>query len=177
MCSSDVVVGLYADALRTLGRDAAAERVLDLGAGNGIGGEVLRDRGVGHVVGLDIEPEARAAALRDRPGTYDDYLVADLAEEPGTIAALGTRDLTALLAVSAIGAGHIPMALLADTIEGVLAPGGLFGFAVAEELLPDFHDAFFARVRAEELGRREYRHRLTADGGEHRATAVVARLA
>lgn len=46
VCSSRVVCGLYADALATLGRPAAGERVLDLGAGNGIGGEQLR-RGSG----------------------------------------------------------------------------------------------------------------------------------
>ena len=55
-------------------------RVLDLGAGNGIVGQRLRERGVEHVLGIDILPEAAAAAERDRRGVYDDYVVADLLE-------------------------------------------------------------------------------------------------
>ena len=173
MRSAEEVVGLYAGAIARDGGVAADERVLDLGAGNGIGGELLRAAGVGSVVGLDLEPVAREAALRDRPGVYDDYLVADLGADPD---ALAGRQFTAVVAVSAIGAGHIPMAVLADTITGQLGRGGLFAFAVNDELLPDFHDAFFARVDAERLGSSEYIHRRGADGRDRPATAVVARL-
>ena len=64
--------------------DAAREngnelRVLDLGAGNGMMGEVIRNIGAARVVGADIIPEARDAAYRDRPTVYDDYYVADFA--------------------------------------------------------------------------------------------------
>lgn len=174
MRTSEEVVGLYGAALEALARPPVAERVFDLGAGNGIGGERLRALGVGLVVGLDLEPAAREAAERDRPGVYDDYVIADLGADPAARAALREHAFTALLAVSAIGAGHIPLELLADTVEEVLEPGGLFGFAVSDDLLPGFHEAFFGRVGARLLGVSEYVHRRQVDGSEQRATAVVA---
>ena len=182
------VVRLYAETLSALGRPAAAERVFDLGAGNGAGGQELRGLGIGGVVGLDLEPAARAAALRDRPGAYDDFLVGDLggfsAEE---LVALRAHGFTAVLALAAIGVGHIPPAVL-DRALGLLEPGGLFGFAVTPALLPGSEDeagaasgypAFFAELfgdRAEELARHAYVHRLQTDGTPHHAVALVGRL-
>lgn len=177
MSSADVVVGLYADALRELDRPGAEERVFDLGAGNGIGGEVLRrEVEPASVVGLDLEPAAREAAERDRPGAYDEYLIADLAASPGILEELRAHDFSALVAVSAIGEGHIPLELLANTIHRLLRPGGLFAFAVFDELLPEFHEEFFVRVDADRLGEHSYDHRRQADGTSHSAVAVVARL-
>lgn len=177
MRSADVVVGLYAAALKELGRPGARERVFDLGAGNGIGGEVLRrEVGAETVVGLDLEPVAREAAERDRPGAYDEYLVADLQTSPETLEKLSAHDFSALVAVSAIGEGHIPLELLAKTIQQVLRPGGLFAFAVFDGLLPAFLDEFFARVDAERLGEHSYDHRRQPDGTPLPATAIVARL-
>jgi predicted TPR repeat methyltransferase len=177
MCSADVIAGLYCDALEDLGRAPGDERVFDLGAGNGIGGEVLRrEIGPERLVALDIEPTARDAAQRDREGVYDEYVVADLGADPDALERLRAERFSALMAVSAIGQGHIPLGVLADTIEALLPPGGLFAFAVFEGLLPAFHEEFFARVAAERLGERTYVHRRTADGGEVPATAIVARL-
>lgn len=177
MCSAEVVVGLYAEALRALGRPGAGERVFDFGAGSGIGGELLRrEVGAAGVVGLDLEPAAREAAERDHPGVYDDFLVADLSASPETWAVLAARSFTALVAVSAIGEGHIPLELLRDAVHGLVPADGLFAFAVAEELAEAFLDAFFAQVDAERLDSREYVHRRQTDGSPHRATAVVARL-
>lgn len=175
MRSADVVVGLYADALRTLDRTAADERVLDLGAGTGIGGTLLRELGVGQVTALDVEPAAADAAARDRPGVYDAFLVADLGASPETLEALAADRPTALLAISAIGAGHIALELLAETVTRVLRPGGLFGFAVAAELLPAFFEEFFALVDADRLYEHAYVHRRRTDGSAHEATAVLAR--
>jgi len=79
MSSSHRVVGWLLEALSQVGRQPADERVVDLGAGNGLGGEELRRVGVRRIVGIDLEPEARRAAHRDRLGVYDDYLVSDLA--------------------------------------------------------------------------------------------------
>lgn len=175
MGSAEVVVGLYAEALRETGRVPGCERVLDFGAGSGIGGALLRQAaGAGAVVGLDLEPEARNAAERDRPGVYDDFLVADLAADPACLDDLAAQNFTAVVAISAIGAGHIPLELLADTTERLLPPGGLLAFAVAEELLPAFFTDFFGRVDAERLGERSYVHRRRTDGSPHAASAVVA---
>ena len=61
---------------------AAKLRVLDVGAGNGMVGEELDRMGARHIVGVDIIPEAKEAAERDRPGVYDDYFVVDLTDVP-----------------------------------------------------------------------------------------------
>jgi SAM-dependent methyltransferase len=188
MCSTQRVVGLYAGVLARLDRPPAAERVLDLGAGNGIGGEKLRRIGVGRIFGLDLEPQARVAARRDRPGVYDDYLVGDLAELPAAkLAALPAFEPTAVLALSALGPGHAPPAVL-DRALGLLPAGGLFGFAVTPTLLagsddpggratgyPEFLRELFAD-RADELARDAYVHRLRTDGSDDLAVAFVGRL-
>lgn len=189
MSTVGVVVELYVDAVAAAGLDPAAQRVLDLGAGNGAAGAALRDAGVGHVVGLDLEPEAREAARRDRPGAYDDYLVGDLAAwTEDELAALRERRFTAMVAVAALGIGHVPPAVLQRAIDAV-DPGGLFAFAVLPPLLPgsddeagratgypDFLDALF-RDGAEQLARREYVHRRTADGAPQDAIAFAGRRA
>lgn len=174
MCSADVVVGLYGEAL---GRDGAGEVVFDFGAGSGIGGELLRrEVGVGTVIGLDLEPVAREAIERDRPGTYDEYYVEDLSATPAAFGFIAAHDFTALVAVSAVGAATSPSSCWPTRSTASSPPGGLFAFAVFEELVPEFFDDFFARVDAERLGASEYVHRQQADGSAHAATAVVAQL-
>jgi SAM-dependent methyltransferase len=188
MCSAAEVVGLYGEALTGEGLGPGEQRVLDLGAGNGIGGEELRALGVAHVVGLDLEPAARDAAGRDRPGVYDDFLVGDLgAWSADELADLERRRFTALLAVAAVGAGHVPPATLRRALD-LLEPGGLFGFAVTPALLPGSDDAagratgypdFLTGLladEADELGRRTYVHRRQTDGTPHDAVALVGRL-
>ncbi len=189
MSTVGVVVELYVEAVAAEGLDPAGQRVLDIGAGNGVAGAALRDAGIGHVVGLDLEPAARDAARRDRPGVYDDYLVGDLAAwTPEQLAALRERRLTAMVAVAALGVGHVPPAVLERAIEAA-EPGGLFAFAVLPALLPgsedeagratdypDFLDALF-RDGADQLARRDYVHRHTAAGEPQDAVAFAGRRA
>jgi SAM-dependent methyltransferase len=77
-CSPRVVCGMLRAELDRAGVDPSTLRVLDLGAGNGIVGAELRSAGVSRIVGVDIIPEAREAALRDRPDVYEDYHVVDM---------------------------------------------------------------------------------------------------
>ncbi|MGI8807872.1 MAG: class I SAM-dependent DNA methyltransferase [Acidimicrobiales bacterium] len=188
MCTAARVVGLYAEALRQLRRQTADERVVDLGAGNGLGGEELRRIGIGRVVGVDIEPAAREAALRDRPGAYDHYIVGDLASLPaGELASVAAMEPTAVLALSALGPGHAPPTVL-DTALGLLATGGVFAFAVTPALLPGREDAADQSTgypellselfdhRADLLARHEYVHRRQTDGSDHLAVAFVGRM-
>ena len=183
MRSTFEVVRLFGEALRGLDMDPAEQRVLDLGAGNGVGGEALRALGVGSVLGVDLEPAARAAAARDRPGVYEDFVVADLARDADQFA---HRGLTAVVALSAIGPGHVPPVALKRTL-GLLEPGGLYAFAVMPALLPGSEDEvgratgypdYLAELlaRSEELAREAYVHRRQADGSPHEAVALVGRV-
>ena len=43
-------------------------------------GEQLAAVGIDSIVGLDLLPEARDAALRDRPGLYEDYFAGDVTD-------------------------------------------------------------------------------------------------
>lgn len=183
MRSTFEVVRLFGAALDRLGVDPAAQRVLDMGAGNGIGGEALCALGVGSVIAVDLEPEARAAAARDRPGVYDDYVIADLSAGADGLAG---RGLTAVVALSAIGPGHVPPAALRHALS-LLEPGGLFAFAVMPALLPGSRDEvgrgtgypeYLAGLlgKSEELVREAYVHRRQANGSPHEAVALVGRL-
>lgn len=64
-----------------------AVRALDLAVGNGLSADPLLAVGVLVLVGIDLIPEARDAALRDRPGAYAEYVVGDVGE-PGLVASL-----------------------------------------------------------------------------------------
>ena len=66
--SPEVVASRLAAAIDHAGQSIEVQRVLDLGAGNGIVADELKRRGVARLVGLDIIPEARDAAARARPG-------------------------------------------------------------------------------------------------------------
>ena len=183
MRSTFEVARLFGEALRRLDLDPAAQCVLDVGAGNGIGGEALRALGIGSVIATDLEPGARKASERDRPGVYEDYLVADLALGTGGFTSLG---LTAVVAMSAIGPGHVPPEALRQALD-LLGPGGLYAFAVMPALLPGSDDEsglatgypeYLAELLAntEELARAAYVHRRQADGSPHEAVALVGRI-
>jgi len=188
MGTAERVVGFYAEALRRLGRHPGDERVVDLGAGNGLGGEQLRRIGVNRIVGIDLEPEARNAAHRDHPGVYDDYLVGDLTTMSGSeIDRLTGLRPTAVLALSALGPGHAPPAVI-DRACGLMPEAGLFAFAVMPTLLPGSDDPLGQRTgypeflaelfthRADELARHDYVHRQRTDGTDDLAVALVGQL-
>jgi SAM-dependent methyltransferase len=188
MRSSTEVVGLFGRALEDLGLPPTEQRVLDFGAGNGLGGAELRALGVGHLVGLDLEPQAREAARRDHPGVYDDFRVGDLSAWSAREAAeLAAHRFTAVVALSALGPGHAPPQVL-DRALGLLEPGGLFAFAVTPTLLPGSDDPAgratgypgfldeLLRHRARELGRHAYVHRRRTDGSDDLGVALAGRL-
>lgn len=187
MRSTAEVVELYAAQLAADGRDPARERVIDFGAGNGIGGVALRALGVGHLVGVDLEPMARVAATRDRPDVYDEYFVGDLGSwSEGQLDALRAQGPTAMLALSAVGVGHIPPHVLQRAID-VLPAGGIYGFAVTPTLLPGSDDPRglssgfpdYLRVlqhETEQLAESSYVHRVRTDGTQEGAVAFLGRV-
>ena len=110
-----------------LGWDRADVRVLDIAAGNGVSGEALKAAGLHPVLGTDIVASAREAALRDRPGLYDQYLTLDLLaltdDERAAISALGANALSCVAPVGEHGSELPPPVLV--TAASLLAPDAL----------------------------------------------------
>jgi hypothetical protein len=181
--SPERVASMLAGARRMLGHAQQQPlRVLDLGAGNGVSGEALARHGLRPVVAIDIQPAARAAALRDRPHTYDTYLTADLlsltASQRRAIRALMPG---ALACVGAIGLDHVPPAALPAALE-LLTDDSLLAYTVAAERAGTDGKEISTRLLAiadqwliEELARERYRHRVTVTGRPIWWEAVIVR--
>jgi SAM-dependent methyltransferase len=174
---------LFIDALAGTREAPADVRVLDLGAGNGIMAEELAAVGVPHAVGVDILPEAQAAAERDRPGLYADYLVADLtALDAADSRTLADHRLNALTVVAALGFGDIPPAAFATAYDHI-ADGGWVVLTIKDAFLAEDDTSGFARMIADglasgalEVVRRErFRHRLATDASPLVYEGIVAR--
>ncbi len=158
-------------------------RVLDLGAGNGIVGERLRQAGVDRVVGLDILPEAAAAAERDRPEVYADYVVADLTEPDGaTMERIRRHEPNALVTVAALGFGDIPPAAFRTAFNAIGTPGWL-ALTIKEDFLDVEDGSGFSRLLHEmmaggilhEQARLRIRHRVSVAGEPLFYVGLVAR--
>ena len=125
--------------------------VLEIGAGSGVFGEHLANFGVGKLTGLDIEPLAKSAAFRDRPGLYDDYLVLDLTNlTPVQSEMLLGKHFNCVAVAAATGWGnHIPVAGFQSAFDHLM-PNGLFVYHVKRDknekaLDCKFHDSCFHR--------------------------------
>jgi len=170
--SPTVVTDLLLRAIRAAGEDPAALRVLDLGAGNGMVGEALRERGFEDVVGVDIVPEAGEAVVRDRPGVYSAYHVCDLlSPSEETRCELAAGEFGAMTSVAALGFGDVPPAVFGAAFD-LVGDGGWVGFNIKEDFLTDTDPSGFSAYlrgllaggRLEERGHRRYRHRLDVRG-------------
>ncbi len=159
-------------------------RVLDLGAGNGMMAEKLRNLGVARIVGVDILPEARDAAYRDRPTAYDDYVVADFTK----LSDERREELTewrfdCLTSVAALGFGDIPPKAFFTAMK-FLRTDGWVAFNIKETFLDHSDDTGFSRFIRElifseyldvyQLER--YTHRLSMEGVPLKYFALVGRL-
>jgi predicted TPR repeat methyltransferase len=159
-------------ALARLSLDPSQVLVLDIGAGTGVVGELLRGAGVGDVVGLDVLAAAREACLRDRPGIYRDYLVGDLAEPgPHLLSRLRQHDPGAMIAAGAFGGTHVPPAALVNAIA-LLPAGAPVVFTIDERWMQTDEPGGFrtpvaeliASRRLTLLERSRFAHRVTTTG-------------
>jgi hypothetical protein len=181
-----VIAGMLSGAADRLGWARPHLRVLDLAAGNGVSGEALAAEGLTAALGTDIEPAAREAALRDRPGLYDEYLTLDLlALTDGQRAAIERARADALCCVAPVGdaGGQLPAAALAAAVR-LLAPDALIAYmhdpqsgAGYDDVAREWTGALGSGVRAEELERRRYVHRRTVNGAPYEMDGVVWRTA
>jgi hypothetical protein len=182
-CSSpQVVCDLLGTELHDSGVDPAALTALDFGAGNGMVAEQLVDLGIDSIVGIDLLPEARDAALRDRPGIYDDYLALDLGElTRSERAELEGHDFELMTCVAALGFGDVPPFVFAEAFNLVSSPGWI-AFNLRERFLDDDDPAGFGRfIRRmldegvlEERARMSYTHRISITGEPLTYLALVA---
>lgn len=181
--SPRVVAELLREQLDAAGVDPATLTALDFGAGNGLVGERLDDLGIGSIVGVDLLDEARDAALRDRPGVYDDYVALDLTAMTRTErATLEGHRFDALSCVAALGFGDVPPVAFAEALN-VVSDGGWVAFNVRdrffEERDPTGFGGFLRRLLRdgvlEERARLRYAHRLSVDGEALHYLAIVAR--
>jgi len=183
--SPKVLTELLTDTMAETGVDPGTVDALDIGAGNGMVGEELVNRGVRSVVGVDIIEEAAEAAERDRPDVYDDYFVADLTDlPPDAKRALADRGFSCMTTCAALGFGDIPPLAFAIALN-LLADDAWVAFTIKDRFLDgaEEEESGFATLvnrlcdegRLEVLAKRKYRHRLAVDGTELHYLAVVAR--
>jgi len=119
-------------------------RVLDVGAGNGMVGEALQTLGTRNIVGIDVIPEAKEAADRDRPWVYNDYLVADLTQLTGEqMQRLRDHDFNSMTTVAALGFGDIPPEAF-GTAYNLVNDGGWIAFNIKEDFLRETDCSGFA---------------------------------
>jgi hypothetical protein len=181
--SHDRLSQMLADALAEHGESINDLRMLELGAGNGVVGEKMRARGVQALAGLDISAVAREAALRDRPGVYDDYHVLDLTSlDEAQSKRLRAYRPNCLLAVASLGFGDIPPQALTAAIN-LVAAGGWVAMNVKHEFVanasPDSYGALLRGLVAngmlEICSYHIYTHRMSVDGRRLHYAALVSR--
>ncbi len=157
-------------------------RVLDLGAGNGMMGDVVKKYGVARLVGVDIIPEARDACYRDRPGIYDDYHVADFTNLNAELKEeLEDWSFDCLTTVAALGFGDIPLSAFFQGLQFVQT-GGWVAFNIKETFLDKSDMSGFSRFVRELIFSKyldiyhleRYRHRLSIEGSPLYYFALVA---
>ncbi len=158
--SPAVIAGMLGGAADRLRWDRAGLRVLDVAAGNGVSGEALAAEGLVPVIGTDIVPAARAAALRDRPGLYERYVILDLLhvsdEAADDVRAAGLLAADALIAYM-----YDPRVEAQDPVTPALWALQPSGASVVEAL---------------KLARRQYVHRQTVNGLPYEMIGVVWRV-
>jgi hypothetical protein len=184
-CTSPVkVADLLQRALDTVREPVTELRVIDLGAGNGMMGEVLKREGVARLVGADLIPEARDAAYRDRSTVYDDYYVHDFANlDADLLDELREWRFDCLTCVAALGFGDIPPRAFFNAVKLVRTDGWL-AFNIKESFLDHTEHTGFSRLVRELIFSKyldiyhleRYRHRLSMEGTQLFYYALVGRL-
>lgn len=171
-CSPEKVASILHAAV-SQSRDSFTElRVLDLGAGNGMMGEALCAYGVSRVVGIDILPEARDAALRDRAGLYDAYHVEDLTElSDERREEFEAWKFDCMVTVAALGFGDIPVKAFIEAFN-LTVDQAWIAFNIKESFLGKYDETGFSRMIRELIFSQyldvyyieRYRHRLSIEG-------------
>jgi hypothetical protein len=183
-CSPDTISGLLNTVIKRKNIDPKELRDLDVGAGNGMAAEALQQQlGIDKHLGIDINPEAKMAAERDRSGIYQDYLAADLTDltedEKKRIREFNPN---LMLCVAALGFGDIPGLAFVNGYNFV-ENGGLIAFNIRDVFLDKSNrSSEFANLihRAIDEGiitveeQITYRHRYALNGDELHYVGMIA---
>lgn len=182
-CESPTVVSeLLGKTVREADLDPTDLRVLDVGAGNGMVAEALSGIGAETIVGVDILPEAAAAAWRDRPDLYLAYHVMDLTDmDDHAWGDLEDIHFNAMTTIAALGFSDMPPLAFANAFN-LVSDGGWIAFNLKDEFLSE-DDSGFAKLihhmiddgNLEIAAREHYRHRLSVAGDPIHYVAVVGR--
>ncbi len=159
-CSPKVLCEFMSKAMNDRGVEDEPLRVLDFGAGNGVAGEHFKEIvGCDTLVGVDILPEAKEAALRDRPNLYDDYLVADFTDlDSSEKSKLEEFNFNTLLTVAALGYDHIGTQAFLNAFD-MVADGAWLAFNIRDRFLSDKDASGFRDTVRELVGERMQVHR------------------
>jgi SAM-dependent methyltransferase len=158
-------------------------RVLDLGAGNGLMGEALVNYGISRMIGVDIIPEARDSARRDRPDIYDGYYVMDFCNlTPDEIEELSSWSLNCMTTVAALGFGDIPPKAFMTALN-IIESDGWVAFNIKDSFLDQNDISGFSRMIRELIFSKylnlfhleRYRHRLSIEGEPLYYFAITAK--
>jgi SAM-dependent methyltransferase len=184
-CNSPAkLADLLQRALNTVREPVTELRVLDMGAGNGMMGEVLKREGVARLVGADIIPEARDAAYRDRSTVYDDYFIEDFTNLDADVREeLCEWRFDCLTCVAALGFGDIPPRAFFSAMK-LLRTDGWLAFNIKESFLDHTEQSGFSRLVRELIFSKYldiyhlelYRHRLSMEGTQLFYYALVGRM-
>ncbi|TWT50863.1 hypothetical protein Pla22_36060 [Rubripirellula amarantea] len=182
--SPEKLADLLRRALDTVREPVSELRVIDLGAGNGMMGEVLKRDGVARLVGADIIPEARDAAFRDRSTVYDDYYIEDFANLSDDVSEeLRDWRFDCLTCVAALGFGDIPPRAFFNAMK-LISTNGWLAFNIKETFLDHNEQSGFSRLVRELIFSKYldiyhlelYRHRLSMEGTQLFYYALVGRM-
>lgn len=179
--SPKVICNMLIDVLAERGCSIESRRVLDFGAGNGMVGEQIRERGCDLVVGVDILTEAKDAAGRDRAGVYDDYFVLDLSQfDDREVEKLKQYDFDVLITVAALGFNDIPPHAFLSAFN-LIKDDGWIAFNIKERFLTrednTGYQGTFKGISEDALRiyqTKRYCHRLSLAGERLSYVAVVA---
>lgn len=182
-CSSPKkVADILKQSLDAVGEHLTEMRILDLGAGNGIMGEEIKNHGASRLIGVDIIPEAKEACYRDRPDIYDDYYIVDfmnLSDQEHE--EIDSWSIDCLTSVAALGFGDIPPKAFFQGLQFVQT-GGWVAFNIKETFLDNSDTSGFSKFIRELIFSEylnihhleRYRHRLSIEGAPLYYFALVA---
>jgi hypothetical protein len=181
--SPRVICNLLEQQINAIGAAEGELRALDFGAGNGVSGEYFVDNfECDAIVGVDIIPEARDAAHRDRPEIYDAYYAMDLSEpSDNDLKVLRKWDFNVLLTIAALGYGDIPTQGFINAFN-LVETDGWIAFNIKDRFLSKgddtgYHDTLNAVMgeSLEALKIHHYCHRQSMSGDPLHYYAVVGR--